>query len=148
MRAGFKMEGWKEMDRALGQLPKATARNTIKRGLKKAAVPVEEAMENTAPRLTGWTGKSIQTSFQLNPANKRDQKREGKAFAEIYIGTSRGSAAHLLEYGTFKMPANPWMRRSWEATKEEALVIFSVELKNEIEKSVARYARKLARAGG
>ena len=38
------VSGLKELDQALGELPKATARNVLKRTLNKAAVPmVEEA---------------------------------------------------------------------------------------------------------
>lgn len=142
---GLAIEGLPELIKALDALPKATARNTLKRVLTKAAKPILDAMEAKAPRDTGWTAGSIAISGSLNPANRRDQKKEGKMFAEVYVGSTRGSAAILQEYGTVNQPAHPYMRPSWDGTQNEALAIIEAELKTEIEKSAARYARKLAK---
>jgi HK97 gp10 family phage protein len=140
-----RVEGLRELAQALEDLPKATARNTIKRALKKAAQPVEDAMESRAPVDTGYTSKSIGTSFTLNPAQKRDARKETKAFAEIHVGSRRGSAAGLQEYGTINQPAHPYLRPGWEATKDGALKTIASELATEIEKTAARRARKLAK---
>jgi hypothetical protein len=37
-----KLEGFKELDRALGKLPKATAKNVLRRTLIKAAKPIDD----------------------------------------------------------------------------------------------------------
>lgn len=144
--ATFKsIEGLPELIRALEALPKATARNTLKRVLTKAAQPTLRAMQANAPRDTGWTAESIAVSGSLNPANRRDAKREGKSFAEVYVGSIRGSAALFQEYGTSTQPPHPYMRPAWESTKDAAMATVATELKIEIEKSAARHARKLAR---
>ncbi len=158
-----KLTGFKEFDRALAELPKATQRNTLRRALTKAAEPVLRAMEAKAPvadapyyrgkgdnrKLVqpGFTQKSLAISNSLNPSNRRDQKKEGKAFAEVYVGSRRGSAAALQEFGTISQPAHPYLRPAWEETKEGALRIFSAELGKEIEKSAARLAKKQAKGG-
>lgn len=146
--ATVQLSGFKELEQALGELPKATARNTLRRVLKRAGEPVEAAMESRAPVLTGYTEKSIAVSATLNPRNRRDIKREGKAFAEYYIGSRRGSAAVFNEFGTINMPAHPYMRPGWEASQDQALAIITKDLGTEIEKARARLARKAARAGG
>lgn len=141
-----KLEGFKELDVALGELPKATARNVLRRVLRKAAEPVLAAMEAKAPRgETGRTAESLAISNSLNAANRRDQKREGKAFAEVYVGSRRGSAAQFAEYGTVKQPPQPYLRPGWEATQDEALKTISEELGSEIDKAAKRLARKRAK---
>lgn len=145
MATGFKLEGFKELDKALGQLPKATAKNALKRTLKKAAEPVLDAIVSHAPRDTGYLSHSFGISFTLNASQRRLARNETKSFAEIYIGTRRGSFAAFHEFGTVEMQPSPFMRPAWEATQDRALNIIKVELAGEIEKAAKRYAKKLAK---
>lgn len=145
MARTVKFEGLRELEEALSELPKATARNTLRRVLKKRAEPVKQAMEARAPRLTGYTARSIEISQSLNPAQRREAKREGKDFAEVYVGSRRGSAAVLQEFGTVTQPAQPYMRPAWEATQDDVLGGIAEDLAAEIEKARARLARKAAR---
>jgi HK97 gp10 family phage protein len=156
-----KMEGWRELDKALGELPKATGRNAIKRALKTAGQPVLAEMRARAPVASGpyYAGKgdkrrllqpgrkrdSLEISFTLNPVNRREQRNERKSFAEIHIGTRRGSTAHFFEYGTYKQPAQPYLAPAWAAKQDDALRILGQQLKVEIEKAAARYAKKMAK---
>lgn len=102
-------------------------------------------MEAKAPRDTGYTANSIDVSATLNPAQRREAKREGKNFAEVYVGSRRGSAAIFQEFGTTEQPANPYMRPAWESTKDAVLDGIAEDLGTEIEKSRSRLARKAAR---
>lgn len=145
--ASVKIEGLRELDRALGELPKATARNVLRRVLRKAAEPVERAMESRAPQRTGDLERSIITGTRLTSRQARDARKEGKHFAEVHVGTS-DPAGMFQEFGTFKEPAQPWATPAWEATKDDALKAIGTELGTEIEKAAARLARKRAKAGG
>lgn len=145
--ATVRIDGLRELDRALGELPKATARNVLRRVLRKAAAPVEAAMDSRAPKLTGHLQTSVITGTKLTGRQARDAKKEGKAFSEIHVGTS-DPAGMFQEFGTFKEPAQPWATPAWEATKDDALRIIGDELGTEIERAAARLARKRARAGG
>lgn len=134
-------------DKALGEVgTKATARNVLVRTLKKAGQPILEAIEAGAPRDTGWTAGSFDISTTLNPTNRRDVKREGKAFAEVYVGTDRGSAALFQEFGTVSQPAHPFLRPAFDAKQHEAEEIIGRELWVEIKKATDRAARKAAKA--
>lgn len=145
MKTTVQMEGLKELEQALAELPKATARNTLRRVLTQSGGRVKDAMEARAPRETGYTAESIEVSSTLNPTNRRDAKREGKDFAEVYVGSRRGSAAHLQEFGTINQPAHPYLRPAWEATRHLTLFLVGKDLGEEIEKARARLARKAAR---
>lgn len=138
------LTGDKELVRTLEALPKATARNTLNRVLVKAAGNMDDIASGLAPRRSGSLEKSVIVSKKLTRSQQSQAKKDGKHFAEVHVGTA-DPAGIFQEFGTFKEPAQPFMRPAWEATKEGALATIKRELKVEIEKSAARYARKLAK---
>lgn len=139
-----KVEGFRELAKALEELPKATARNTLRRVLKKAAEPVRNDAQQKAPVLTGGLKASINVGTQLTRRQKADAKKEGTYFSEVHVGTASGHGIPQ-EFGTFKDTAHPFMRPSWDANQGKALKIIGDELGKEIEKSAIRRARKLAK---
>lgn len=138
-----KLSGFKELDSALGQLPKATARNTLVRTLKKAAKPVDAEASANAPQETGTLETSVITGTRLTRRQKSDNKPT-KSFAEVHIGTALGRGM-FTEFGTFKDAAQMWFTRAWASTKDTALGIIKSDLGTEIEKSAARLAKKAAK---
>lgn len=163
--ATFKLEGFKELDRALGELPKRTGKNALRRTLRKAAEPILGEMKSAAPKDTGRMVSKIAESGKLT-ANERNgdvaefigigedgQKVFGKQAARnavtIHVGATgkkqNSPVPMWVEFGTAEMPANPFMRPAWESNKNKALNIIKVELKGEIEKAAKRYAKKLAK---
>lgn len=160
---GVRVEGLRELDRALGELPKATARNVLLRALGKAAEPMHSHAKSLAPvrdddrdvyfgpdgarklRRPGTTKHLVQAGTRLTPRQRSQARKEGKAFAEYYVGT-RDRAARFPEFGTAEMPAQPFLRPAWDANKQRALDIFRTELGGEISKAANRLARRAARA--
>ena len=139
-----KLEGFRELDSALANLPKATARNVLKRTLKKAADPVEQAAQANAPQETGALERSLIVGTRLTKRQARDARIDGKAFAEIHIGTALGRGM-FTEFGTFKDHPQLWFSRAWGSTQGEALEIIKRDLGTEIEKAAKRYAKKMAK---
>lgn len=140
-----KIEGFAELDKALGQLPKATAKNVLRRTLKKAAQPIDDAASEAAPVNTGKLQTSVVTGTQLTRSQRRGAfLTTSNYYAEIHVGTSLGRGM-FQEFGTFKDSPQPWFRPAWEANKDRALNIIKVELGGEIEKAAKRYAKKLAK---
>lgn len=146
MATFVKLEGGKELARALEELPKTTARNTLDRGLKKVAKPVQTVWKSLAPKDEGHYAESIIVGKRLTRPQARDAKREGKHFAEIHVGTA-DPAGMQQEFGNINHPAQPSGRPAWDATKDNALKDFGTELGKEIEKSAARLAKKAAKFG-
>lgn len=145
--ATVKVEGLRELEAALSQLPKATAKATLRRTLKAAAEPTRAAAQAKAPRETGRLQTSIIVGTKLTRRQRQQAKREGTFFSEIHVGTAN-QAAVPQEFGTVNHPAQPFMRPAWDVTQDQALEIIKDQLGNEIEKSAARLARKAARAKG
>lgn len=138
-----KLTGFSELAHALDQLPKATARNTLVRVLKKAAVPVAEAAKADAPKDTGDLEQNILVGTRLTRRQTSDN-RFVKSFAELHIGTAL-SRGMFTNFGTFKDHPQLWFDRAWAGTQTVALAIISKEMGAEIEKSAKRYAKKLAK---
>lgn len=112
--------------------------------LKKAAGPVQKAWQDKAPVLTGTLRDSVLIGTRLTRPQAKQARRDGKAFAEIHVGTA-DPAGIPQEFGTLSQPAQPSGRPAWEGTKDEALKIIGTELGAEIEKAAARLARKAAK---
>jgi HK97 gp10 family phage protein len=144
MAVTVKFEGGRELEAALRELPKATARNALNRGLKRVAEPVRQNWEQGAPRRTGKLAESVVVGKQLTRRQKADAKRDGNYFAEIHIGTSH-RAGIPQEFGTVDHPAQPSGRPAWDSEKANVLDDFGKFLWEEIEKAAARRARKLAK---
>lgn len=90
----FKVEGLADLSRALGELPKATGRNVLRRVGKKALEPVAEAMRQDAPE--GLKDEIIVTTKRPTGGAKEPRKSE----VEVFAGPVHSKKAHLVEFGT------------------------------------------------
>lgn len=167
--------GLRELDSALGELPKATARNVLHRTLIKAAQPMVARAETLAPEDTGALKASISVSSKIENAAGRAEyaaviKRGGsqsdartalraarraagaeKTFAEVGVGPAKGDAraaikALVQEFGSSKQEPRSYMRPAWDQTQNAVLQGIKDNLGEEIAKAAQRLARKKARA--
>lgn len=172
MKATFKVEGFKELDEALGDLKKATARNVMRRALAKAAQPLIDEMRRLAPVRSGRLRASIRTGKitkdvadagaaayrdVINGGGDsraamralRDVRRSasvGMAFEYLNIGPDTSAPhAHLQEFGTVRQPPRPFMRPAFDGRWRDALDIIGEALREEIDKVTARARRKAER---
>ncbi|MFV1620469.1 hypothetical protein [Phaeobacter sp. JH20_26] len=150
----MKIEGAGDIERALGALARGTAKGVTRRAMKRALQPVARAAEGS-PFVIAVTSKLA-----------RDQKGwarrdQGRSKIAMYVGPvqqdgSHAPHAHLIEFGTGDryhesgkyvgaVVADPFMRPAWDANRERVLEILKRETWAEIEKTVARAARKAAR---
>lgn len=170
MKTTFRVDGLRELDAALGELPKATARNVLRRVLTKAAQPIADDARQLAPVDGGHLRDSIAVSARVkNQAGSsefaatlrsggskaeavramRDARRAagGGSFAEIHVGPSvKAPHGHFQEFGTENHAAQPFMRPAWESNKHRALDTIKKDLGAEIEKTAKRLAKRRARA--
>ena len=163
------VSGFAELEQALANLPKATARNVLKRTLNKAAEPIADEARRLAPVKTGNLRNSIAVSSRIK--NKtgnaeysaamraglgkaaaasalRQARREAKgtgSFAEVYVGPARGKGvigyAHIVEFGSNDTAPQPYMRPAWDSKQREALSIIRSELASQIMLAARRVGR-------
>lgn len=135
----IEFEGWKELDRNLQRLKTSTARAQLRKALRNSAKPLAAHASNMAPEgATGRLKSSIIVSGVLTKRQKAAHKPQKDPTAvELFIG-STDPKAHLLEFGTHKMNAQPFMRPAWESGKEELLKRLGVELWNLLKKTKSK----------
>ena len=117
------VSGLRELDRALGMLPKSTARNVLKRTLDKAAQPIVAEAKRQAPVKTGTLRDSITASTRIK--NK----------------TGSAEFASAMKAGLGKAAARSALLAAWDSTKDQALSIIKAELGSEIIKAARRVGR-------
>lgn len=144
-----KIEGLRELEQALGELPKATAKNVLRRTLTEAAKPLVSAAQQMAPDRGGKPpndlANSITISSRLNKNQKRATRGNEKDFVEMYVGPDVSvPMPHGIfqEYGTVHHGPQPFMRPAWDGNKMAVLETIKDELGAQIMKSAARLARK------
>lgn len=152
----FRLVGLEALDKALAELPKAVAKQTLDRILRKGARPVvKQAKANLSGSGDGKLAKSIRAGTSLSRYQRRRRRKAGDV--ELFIGPTLPHG-HLKEWGTGpryhkksgkyvgSMPAEPYMRPAWDATKHKVLAIISEEAWNEIAKAAKKLAER-AEAG-
>ncbi|KIC54497.1 hypothetical protein [Leisingera sp. ANG1] len=157
MSMKMKIEGAGDIERALSELARGTAKGVMRRAMKKALQPVKQGAENSA--------FEIAITSKLSPRQQGEARGDrGRAKVSLYVGPveadgSHAPHAHLIEFGTGPrrhasgkyvgaVMADPFMRPAWDANRERMLQILRKEVWAEIEKAVERAARKAAKAAG
>lgn len=146
MAKGFKVkvEGLKELERALQQLPKANAKAVLRRTMKEAGEPVAKTARALAPEEMGYLRESIDVSTKLSGRQAKLHKKESPV--EMFIGPGPDPAAHLQEFGSGPgHQAQPFLRPAWDQHKAEVLDTIANRTWLEIEKTAERLAKKAAR---
>lgn len=165
MARSVRVEGLKELQRALKELPKATQGAVLRRILLRAAEPMRSDAEAQAPEDIGVLKGSVEQSFRLTARQRRlagksavrlqdGSFRAAKSTgAEVYVGPGARDRQKapppqglLQEFGTRNHAAQPFLRPAWDAHRQQALETIATELGSEIEKSARRLAAKQARA--
>ncbi len=176
MKITVKVSGLKELDAALGELPRSLQRGVLTRTLRKAGQPIADAAEAMAPRDTGELAGSITVSPKIKntvgqsefaAAMKaglgkaaavsalRGARRAAKGEAPtavMYVGPAKAKTKKdaikriVQEFGSSKQAPQPYMRPAWDSQKDAALEIIKNELGTEITKTAARLAKRKAKA--
>ena len=147
-RGLIRIDGLKELDEALSQLPKATAKSVLRRTAIRALAPVIADARARVPVDEGDLKASLKVSTKLSKRQQRINAKsvaEGKSSVQLYAGAAALPHAHLVEFGTSTMAPQPFMRPAWDSKKGEVLELVRTELADEITKAAARAARKAAR---
>lgn len=158
MSVSFRLEGAKELDQVLQSLKATTARGVTRRALTRALEPVAAAARGMAPKDTGKLAENIGVSSRLTKAQARQARgTTSRDTQTLYVGPEWASA-HLVEFGTGPryhksgkfvgvMPPQPFMRPAWDHNRHAVLDRLTDEIRSEIDKTLARVARRAAKGG-
>lgn len=146
-----KLEGFRELERELANLTKATGKSVLRRSLKKAAMPMKDIMQDLAPR--GDTAQdeladsvTIGTKLSKRQAGlHRKMFRDDRAAVEMFVGPGPDPAAWNQEFGNVNHGAQPFARPAFDAEVRPTLDRLGPILWDEIHKSFRRAAAKAAK---
>jgi len=157
MAVKMKIEGAGDIERALAELPRGTAKGVMRRSMKKSLKPVAQMAEGVSPFTIAVTSK-------LTARQRREARGDrGRSKVVLYVGPVQPDGedaphAHLYEFGTGPrvqastgratgaMPARPFLRPAWDMAQPIMLATLRREVWAEIEKAVERARRKAARS--
>lgn len=142
-RQSFKIEGLAELDEALAELPKATARNVLVRVLKEQGKPIRDDGERNAPRDKGGLKASYTVGTKLSKRQKSQNVKE--SMVEVYIGPGPSAKSIQTEFGNAHQAAHPHLRPAFDSNVHKVLNGIKDSLAAEIEKARVRLAKKTAR---
>jgi HK97 gp10 family phage protein len=142
-----KLTGFRDLEKALSELPKSTGKAVLRRVGKKALEPMQAKAKALSPKDTGLLRWSIVISQKRT---RRVPKTRGPISGiQMAMGPSAGEGvlnyAALDEFGTVHAEPHPYMRPAWDSEAEGALNSIKADLGTEIDKSAKRLARKRAK---
>ena len=157
----FKVEGLAELHRALSSVAKNVAGKQIRNAVTAAAVVVRDAAKARAPVYTGAVADGHPPPGTLRRAiairrGKRDSTASRVAY-QVFVrswartGKTKRQRAqgvkaygrfdayywHMVEFGTRKMSARPFMRAGFEASKSAALERLTARLREGVAAAAA-----------
>lgn len=141
-RARVRVEGLRELERALSELPKSTGKRIAQQVLLEAAQPIADAGEANAPILTGGLKSSYGVGTKLTRRQRKASKKESPV--EVYAGPNN-PAAIQTEFGNQHQAAEPHLRPAWDANKSAALEIIKTRMWEKVSAAAKRLARRQAR---
>jgi HK97 gp10 family phage protein len=154
----FNVSGQKELARVFEELPKSVGNQVLRNTIRKAVVPVQETAKAIVRKDDRELDSSIIISTKLSKRQRRIHGKQGDVVVHVGPSHPKGAHGHLVEFGTRPrfhkktgrfvgvMPALPFMRPAWGATKDRVLTTMRETIWAEILKA-ARRLRKQAMAG-
>lgn len=140
-----KVQGFRELEKALGELKVSTARNVGRRTLRQALEPMAEvARQNVAQDRTGELRESI--GITTGRPKGKGYRRQDRI--EVHMGPGQQPQGIQEEFGNRRQPPRPFMRPAWDAEKQRALEGVKTILGEEIERAAQRAARKSHKTKG
>lgn len=144
-----------QLDAALGEFRKATAKNILKRTGIDALEPVADEMRSLAPVQDGGEQdlkNSIAVTTKLN--NRQKRLNRDPAVVEVYAGpTSPGGenpspAGTQQEFGNEKHGPQAFARPAWDRQEGQVLERVSDGLAEQIDKATQRAQRRALKVKG
>lgn len=141
MKIRVKVEGLKELEKVMGNLSAATNKRAARQVLMDVGEQLADDASHLAPDDPATGGFDLHTTVRAGRRATRGAKHRKESPVEVLIGP-RSRHQQLVEFGTSKTPAQPFMRPTWDGGKDWALKEISSQLMARIEKAAARAAKK------
>ena len=149
MKASFSVDGLRDIDNALADLPRATSKAVMRRALRKQLEPVAQTANDL------WAGAD-DSAFAVSEKLDRRQPRWEASPTEVvmHVGSTRAAPhAHLIEFGTEPryhesgkfvgaVAPDPSLGPAWETHHRSVIAGIAEELGRELAATMARRAKR------
>lgn len=129
------IKGIEQVQKMLKLLPERVQRKAMKQGVAAGARKVLSEARKLVPVKTGRLKKSLRTRY----IKKASRGPFGRIVYKVEAARPEGSHAHLVEFGTSRAAAKPFLRPAFEIAKEPA----ANAIMDKIAKVMLKEARKL-----
>lgn len=144
MKSAF--SGGRELEQALRELKRATAKAVGRRVMKKAGQIFADQANAQAPE---GPGHHLKGSYVVGTKLTRRQaglaRREGRDGVTVYAGTA-DPAGMQQEFGNENHGPQAHARPAWDQTQQKVFEAVQEGMASEVEKTVARHRRRVAKA--
>lgn len=147
MNQGIRLEGVRELSKALAELPVKVQKAALRKATKEASDLVVAAARSAIPigvdahktykdRLVapGFASRNIKAVVRVS----RDLTR---AFARIGVSKEAFYAVNFVELGTSRQAAQPWLRPALQSVEGQAIGIFEARFRAAIKAAARRQAK-------
>jgi HK97 gp10 family phage protein len=127
----IEVKGLQKLEKKLSKLPEKVAKKVVSKAVRAGAKPMLAQARANAPVKTGLTKKSIKIRTM--------KAKWAKPGYGVHIGVSdkwfSGEAfyAGMVEFGTVRMAAQPFIRPAYDVTKDESVRITAKALRDGVE---------------
>lgn len=129
MTVKFEVQGLAALDKAVRQLPKNIQKRVMKTALRAGGRVIAKEAKQNVPVGTGDLKKSIKI---VTGKSKKDG-------ALIFVTTTKDAFySHMIEFGTSKMKAQPFLRPAFDSTQKEVMNAIGNKLGEGIIKETAK----------
>lgn len=126
----------KTLEKVKGSVQKRILKKAIKAGVK----PVKDAVKAKAPKRSGALRTSISIKFKdykktvvgiVGPRSNYQKEKKGRVFRPVRY-------AHLVEFGTSKIPARHFLKTAFESNKSTYFSTVRKEVAEGIKRELAK----------
>jgi len=139
--ANQNVAGLKELNKALEKLPNKLQDRAVKNAMAAGAREIRDEAKRLVPVEPGSLRDDIVVSRTVKERGKR---RRLKGSVVVGIKDEGRFYAHLIEFGTSRIPAHPFLRPAFANKQQAAIAKIGPKLGSEVEKQ----ARKLSEQSG
>ena len=139
----IRLLGDKHLQGVLKDLNSSAQKQIMKPSLRAAVIPIRKEAKRRAPRVTGGLRKAIKsgvnkagTQAAVFVSRKKVFERKGRKYIP-------GNIAHIVEFGSKRSKAKPYMLPSLTAKRQEALTTLGRRAALEIDKRIGKLSKKL-----
>lgn len=154
--ADVKLTGLSDLQATMQLLQKRLQTQIARKAMNRGAAVLKKEIKRRTPQLEKPVPHRTRGTVKKNIRSKTRRQRDGKVKTRVWVKslpgkkvaafkaqTGKSSALDpnnpwywwLVEFGTSKMPAKPFMRPGFEAKKHEATRTIVNSLKHDIEKA-------------